>query len=254
MRCAALLTDEPNVASVFWYGLEFCNCGFALIGLYLGTRAVDELFDREYRLVNCFNAILMPVLADGRYRPLRLYLVNISVVLRSADRIEGFQPAWFPGLFPQKEVWAMRNFGQNYSSVMSSDISAPGLIPGKSVTDLRSFVGLASTIQPPFSNHSTLGSLRFLFLSRGNITSVTSCETSTTYVDVQVSCTSKGALGRADCGADAVCKIPQPAGVISPGFLDTLRINGSGQAQEWQIFQARKFLAAFTDLLDDDQR
>ena len=77
---------------------------------------------------------------------------------------------------------------------------------------------------------------------------VTTCETGTTYVDVQVSCMSRGSAGKANCGVDAVRK-----SASGPGVLEALRhypIPTTGFDER----VARNFLAAFTDMIDDNQR
>lgn len=101
----------------------------------------------------------------------------------------------------------------------------------------------------------TPGHPKFIFASLaggtepGHNLSVTTCETETRYVDVQVSCMSRGASGKASCGVDAVRRSSS-----GPGFLEALPYHQMNLTIDFNDFVTRNFLAAFTDMVDDNQR
>ena len=158
----------------------------------------------------------------------------------------------------QSEKWTMDTFGQNFTAFLNTDLSTAG--PGPlDETVWRTFLGLSSSVQGTHWNLSAPGHPKFIFASIAGGTGsddqlyVTNCETGTTYVDVQVSCMSKGASGKANCGVDAVRKSTGPTGPSGPGVLEPPRYDDMTTREGFNEFVARGFLVAFTDMLDDNQ-
>lgn len=160
----------------------------------------------------------------------------------------------------QSESWAMNTFGQNISSLFITDLLSDfQASKTDSLHGYRTFIGLSSVPQDPYWNLSAPGHPQFVFASHGsgngyaNDLFVTNCATGTTYVDVQVTCISKGALGKANCGVDAVRKTLESPGLSDAGFLEALRMDDHVAASRFDPRVARGFLAAFTDMLDENQ-
>jgi hypothetical protein len=101
---------------------------------------------------------------------------------------------------------------------------------------------------------------RFLFASSGTTMGanetlyITDCGTRTTYVDANVTCISKGALGRATCGVDAIRESPDPPehpnvtvmGTIPFGYKlteDFMNILGPDQFSYTQSTDTENYLA-----------
>lgn len=150
----------------------------------------------------------------------------------------------------------MDHFAQNFSALMQTDLSRSDS-PPLTEPAYRSFLGLSSSVQSSHWNLSASGHPRFIFASIGpgedDYLQVTNCTTGTTYVDVQVSCMSKGTAGKANCGVDAVRKSLERTEPPGAGFLEALRVDNRSIASEYNEFVARGFLAAFTDIMDDNQ-
>jgi hypothetical protein len=151
----------------------------------------------------------------------------------------------------------MSTFGQNFSAIMQTDLLRPD---GVTMDDYvyRSFIGLSS-VEAYRMNFSAPGHPKFIFASTPRrletdvFLFVTECATGTTYVDLQVTCMSKGASGKADCGVDAIRKSLEPTEPPGAGILEALRFDNRTLAAPYDETVTRGFEAAFTDLIDDNQ-
>lgn len=154
-------------------------------------------------------------------------------------------------------AWAETTYGQNLTALLQNDFRSSLEIP-LAVTAYRSFLALSSSVQTPHWNLSAPGHPKLVFASKGpsngenDYMYVTECETETTFVDVQVACMSKGSSGKANCGVDAIRKSKEVTG-LTGSFLEALSIDNMTIASRYNEFVARGFLAAFTDIMDDNQ-
>jgi hypothetical protein len=83
----------------------------------------------------------------------------------------------------------------------------------------------------------------FIFASRGKSWTrlhVTRCTSRTTYVDVNVTCISKGVSGRMSCGVDGIRQTPNPPADPDLAILDYTE-------------QSMESFASFMDILDENQ-
>ena len=90
---------------------------------------------------------------------------------------------------------------------------------------------------------STLNASELVFASRGSsreVVHLTRCTSHTTYVDANVTCISKGALGAATCGVGAIREMPDPPSDPNYSFLDTPSLGDNP-------------LAYFADILINEQ-
>lgn len=148
----------------------------------------------------------------------------------------------------------MSTFGQNFSAVMQTDLlHGSGSLDDSSM--YRSYIGLSS-FEAYRMNISAPGHPKFIFASRTSGALelfVTECATGTTYVDVQVTCISKGASGKATCGVDAIRKSVETTEPPAAGILESLRVDNRTLAAPYDEYVTRGFLDAFADLIDDNQ-
>jgi len=94
-----------------------------------------------------------------------------------------------------------------------------------------------------------------LFGSRGQKTflSTTYCTTETTYVDLQVTCVSRGAAGKANCGVDRMRKLVGPTEPTTQSVIESTRILRPNYTTAYTSRYENLLFETFMDALDENQ-
>ncbi|KAF9690566.1 hypothetical protein EKO04_011507 [Ascochyta lentis] len=158
----------------------------------------------------------------------------------------------------QTPEWTLSTVKQNYT-----DLVQLGTISGNSTKKYdRTFprpYWVASSAGTAY-NRTYPGHPRLFFgsgfpsddVEPKQVMSVTSCASATTYVDVQVTCISKGLGTKLNCGVDAMRKMHTPPESEEHNLLESWRVreetgvNVFPQVPNW-------FLNGFMDVIDDNQ-
>ncbi|KAJ4314096.1 hypothetical protein N0V94_006610 [Neodidymelliopsis sp. IMI 364377] len=162
------------------------------------------------------------------------------------------------GIDQELDSWSERYFGQNLSAAVST-FESTTLQVSTANPYSRTFFGLPSTSPGTYRNLSAPGHPQFFFGSLGTgvegqeHASVTACTTGTTYIDMQVTCISRGSTGKANCGVDAIRKSLELTEPPDAGILEALRVDDPRISSQYDDRVAVGFLTAFMTLLDDNQ-
>ncbi|KAL1798197.1 hypothetical protein ACET3X_002234 [Alternaria dauci] len=105
--------------------------------------------------------------------------------------------------------------------------------------------------------NDTTASQNIMFATRRDppdYMSITECSPRMTYVDAQVSCISKGALGKTNCGVDAVRETPMPTNPKNLTVFETRVYRWPNSTLDMTPLLPTFLMHAFMDLLDDIKR
>ncbi|UPX12110.1 uncharacterized protein EKO05_0002681 [Ascochyta rabiei] len=155
--------------------------------------------------------------------------------------------------------WTLSTLNQNFTDLIEYDTLSRNSTIRKSDRDLPRTFWVASSAGRTY-NRTYPGHPRIFFgsglpnddLKPPQPMSVTSCGSATTYVDVQVTCISKGSGTKLNCGVDAMRKMHTPPESEEHNLLESWRVREeTGVNLNPQV--PNYFLDGFMDVIDDNQ-